>query len=71
MAPVLQPCLAASEEWENGQTAEHFRDRGHESAAAPEHHGRADERRGGKRLADNPFSLTAAANMRCFLCFAA
>jgi hypothetical protein len=56
--------LAASEEWKSGQTAQHFRDRDHEGIASPEHHGRADERRGGKRLADSPFSLPAAANIR-------
>ena len=62
-AGLIGPDILSFGKSSGGQTAQHFRDRGHESVAAPEHHGRADERRGGKRLADNPFSLTAAANI--------
>jgi hypothetical protein len=59
----LQPRLTASEQWEDGQTLQHPRDRGQESVTSPEHHGRTDERRSGKRLANDPFAFPAAANV--------
>ena len=62
----LQLSLAASEEREDGQMAQHFRDWADKGVASSEHHGWADERRSRKGVANNLLSFPAATNVgRC------